>query len=75
LHTGDAVERVVGIGGVALIAAVDVVGGREDVAYGVVVVGHQNPRRAGSTGVVDGEQASVGIIGVGIGSIGIVNPG
>jgi hypothetical protein len=63
LHTGDAVERVVGIGSVASGGAVDVVGGREDVAYGVVVVGHQHTRTACGARVVDGEQTTVEVVG------------
>jgi hypothetical protein len=75
LHTGDAVEWVVGIGGVASVGAVDGIVGRDDVAYGVVVVGHQHTRTACGAGVVDGEQATVEVVGVGIGGISIVNLG
>jgi hypothetical protein len=75
LHTGDAVERVVGIGSVASVAAVDGIASREDVADGVVVVGHQDGGSACGAGVVDGEQATVEVVSVGIGGTGIVNLG
>lgn len=40
LHTGKAIERIVGIGIGATSYTICGISGREDIAYGVVVVGH-----------------------------------